>query len=495
MGSSSSSRQRRHLAPSDASLAQLVCEIERAAADDTASLAVSAAAFRRLADHCRDRIRGKAVATLGSGTGADDIVQDVLVIAWGRRATLTQIGDFLAWACGVARNLALDALRAQRGDPLHAAAPLDAARSHTDGGALTRADFERRDLFRRVRLELAALDRHDREALELHYTHGLSTQEVAAALGISRDAAQQRIHRARRRLGARARHLLPIFGVVLAVDRPVSAADAARTRVSSADAARTCASTARPRRSAGGPTTLLTAALALLAIAIVIGVRAFDDGTTIVTRRLTTPAGTTPVVARRTRSLPTDSSTTSGLPEAPQTPTHVAWLSDPDYTFWTDATQIDDAFFGASDGAVIDAYGQELLDGVSQFFFRLSECLRDDVLRISYRAGETAYPRIEIDLQFSLGPGLPAFPSRKLGARMAEQRDIAYRLPDVSLPPIGPMTLSLCIQSAFERARFPEPPGGESRTVQYHASIDYAVLLLALEQMSAVASGERQATP
>lgn len=205
-----------------------------------------------------------------------------------------------------------------------------------------------------------------------------------------------------------------------------------------------------------GPTTLLTAVLALLAIAIVIGVRAFDDGTTIVTRRLTTPAGTTPVVARRTRSLPTDSSATSSLPEAPPTPTHVAWLSDPDYTFWTDATQIDDAFLGASDGAVIDAYGQELLDGVSQFFFRLSECLRDDVLHISYLAGETAYPRIEIDLQFSLGPGLPAFPSRKPGARMAEQRDIAYRLPDVSLPPIGPVTLSLCIQSAFERARFPE---------------------------------------
>ena len=39
--------------------------------------------------------------------------------------------------------------------------------------------------------------------------------------------------------------------ILLAVDHPVSAADAARTRVSSADAARTCASTARPRRSAG----------------------------------------------------------------------------------------------------------------------------------------------------------------------------------------------------------------------------------------------------
>jgi len=495
MGSSSSG-QRRHLAPSDASLAQLVCEIERAATDDAASLAVAAAAFRRLADRCRDRIRGKAAATLGSGTGVDDIVQDVFVIAWGRRATLTQIGDFLAWACGAARNLALDARRAQRRDPLHAAAPLDAALSHTDDGALTRADLERRDLFRRVRLELAALDRHDREALELHHAHGLSTQEVAAALGISRDAAQQRIHRARRRLGARARHLLPIFGVVLAVDRSVSAADAARTRVSTADAARTCASTTRPRRSAAGPITLLTAALALLATAIVIGVRAFDDGTPIATRRLATPAGTTPVVARRARSLPADSSATSGLPEAPPTPMHVAWLSDPDYTFWTDATQIDDAFLGASDGAVLDDYGQELLDGVSQFFFlRLSECLRDDVLGIKYRAGETAYPRIEIDLQFSLGPGLPAFPSRKPGARMAKQRDVAYRLPDVALDPVGPMMLSMCIQSAFERALFPEPPGGGSRTVQYHASIDYAVLHLALERMFAVARGERRATP
>ena len=496
MGSSSSSRQRRHLALSNVSLAQLVREIERAAADDAASLAVAATAFRRLADHCRDRIRGKAAATLGSDTGADDIVQDVFVIAWGRRATLTQIHDFPAWACKVAHNLALDALGAQRRDPLHAAAPLDAARSHTDDGALTCADLERRDVFRRVRLELAALDRHDREALELHHAHGLSTQEIAAALGISRDAAKQRIHRAGRRLGARARHLLPIFGVVLAVDRPVSAADAARTRVSSADAARTCASTARPRRSAGGPTTLLTAVLALFAIAIVIGVRAFDEGTTIVTRRLTTLAGTTPVVARRTPSLPTDSSATSGLLEAPPTPTHVEWLSDPDYTFWTDATQIDDAFLGASDGAVIDAYGQELLDGVSQFFFlRLSQCLRDDVLRISYRAGETAYPRIEIDLQFSLGPGLPAFPSRRPGARMAKQRDVAYRLPDVSLTPIGPMALSLCIQSAFEWALFPEPPGGGSRTVQYHASIDYAVRHLALERMFAIASGERRATP
>lgn len=474
MGSSSSSSRRRHRAPSDASLAQLVHEIERAAgADDTASLAVAGAAFGRLAERCRDRIRRKAAATLGPGTGADDIVQEVLVIAWGRRATLTQIGDFLAWACGVARHLALDALRAQRGDPLHAAAPLDAALSHADGRALTRVDLERRDLFRRVRLELSALDRHDREALELHHAHGLSTQQVAAALGISRDAAQQRIHRARRRLGARARHLLPIFGVVLAVYRGVSAAGAAPT----------CASTARPRRSAVTPATLLTA---LLAVAIVTGGRAFDDAT-IVTQRLTTPAGTTQVAARSTRSLPADSSATSNLPEVPPTVTHVEWLAHPDYTLWTDATQIDDALFGASDGAVMDGYGQELLDAVSQFFFsRLSECLREDVLRIGYGAGEATYRRIEIDLQFSLGPGLPAFPSRKPGARMAEQRDVAYRLPDVSLPPIGPMALSLCIQSAFERAMFPEPPGGGSRTVQYHASIDYAVRHLAIERIFAV---------
>jgi hypothetical protein len=135
----------------------------------------------------------------------------------------------------------------------------------------------------------------------------------------------------------------------------------------------------------------------------------------------------------------------------------------------------------------MDGYGQELLDAVSQFFFsRLSECLREDVLRIGYGAGEATYRRIEIDLQFSLGPGLPAFPSRKPGARMAEQRDVAYRLPDVSLPPIGPMALSLCIQSAFERAMFPEPPGGGSRTVQYHASIDYAVRHLAIERIFAV---------
>jgi hypothetical protein len=72
---------------------------------------------------------------------------------------------------------------------------------------------------------------------------------------------------------------------------------------------------------------------------------------------------------------------------------------------------------------------------------------------------------------------------------MAEQRDVAYRLPNVFLPPIGPMSLSLCIKPSFDRALFPEPPAGGSRTVQYHASIDYAILPLAFERMFAADGG------
>ena len=73
---------------------------------------------------------------------------------------------------------------------------------------------------------------------------------------------------------------------------------------------------------------------------------------TIGTRRLTTtPAGAAPAVARGTPALAADSSAASDLLEASPTAAHVEWLTHPDYTLWTDATQIDDALFGASDGA------------------------------------------------------------------------------------------------------------------------------------------------
>lgn len=128
-------------------------------------------------------------------TSADDLAAQVFAIAC-RRVDEIQWDTVRPWLYGIARGVVANHLRSmQRGRRLFGRMSLERG---------TEADQPDEVIVRRSEDEavMRALDRlsgDDREILMLAAWEELTAPEIALALGISRTAAEQRYHRAKRR--------------------------------------------------------------------------------------------------------------------------------------------------------------------------------------------------------------------------------------------------------------------------------------------------------
>jgi RNA polymerase sigma-70 factor (ECF subfamily) len=129
---------------------------------------------------------------VSSRTLADDLLQETFLAAWKDRGRLARdVTDPKAWLFGIARNRALNALRADR-RALRAVARLTYERSVASpdpGEAVAVRDF----LVKSLRPE-------DRILLILRYVHGFDSNELSVIVGKSSEAVRQQLSRARRQL-------------------------------------------------------------------------------------------------------------------------------------------------------------------------------------------------------------------------------------------------------------------------------------------------------
>jgi RNA polymerase sigma factor (sigma-70 family) len=126
---------------------------------------------------------------------AADVVQDTFVIAAPRMSSLRDPERLRSWLYTVARN---ECLRRLRGLSLQA--PLEEAPEVTDEAADVAADVEKAELRALVRQALPGVAATEQEVLELQLRHGLSADEVASVLGISRNHAHALMSRGRDQL-------------------------------------------------------------------------------------------------------------------------------------------------------------------------------------------------------------------------------------------------------------------------------------------------------
>lgn len=141
----------------------------------------------------------------GDAALAEDVVQETFAQALRRRGEYDAgRGSIATWLSTLSRNIIRDQLRAhRRGDELAAAwQQIDhslgqifaaLAQSPLPGEVLQRS--ETRDL---VNMAIANLPETYRSALTRKYVAGESLEQIAAALGISADAAKSLLARARR---------------------------------------------------------------------------------------------------------------------------------------------------------------------------------------------------------------------------------------------------------------------------------------------------------
>lgn len=135
-----------------------------------------------------------AYASFGNHELAQDAVQETFLKAFTRLDSLRDPVRFKQWLVSITRNVC-HSLR--RKETRHVSSALDEA----DARAAVLPNIETRDLHRLIRDKLMALDEGPREVLLLHYFAGKSQKEIAELLGISPEAAQKRVSRAREVLG------------------------------------------------------------------------------------------------------------------------------------------------------------------------------------------------------------------------------------------------------------------------------------------------------
>ncbi len=153
------------------------------------------AAFRTLVARKLPRIHALARRVLGDGEQADDVAQDTFLRVW-RLARDWRPGEarFDSWLHRVVLNLCYDRLRKRRETPV-AETP-----EQVDPAPGADQRLQGDDASRRVQAAIARLPARQREAIMLQTYQELTNIETAAVMGISVEALESLLSRARRAL-------------------------------------------------------------------------------------------------------------------------------------------------------------------------------------------------------------------------------------------------------------------------------------------------------
>ena len=165
-------------------------------------------AFREFYDRYAAWMRSWFLRQTGSDSAALDLTAETFAQAWhaSRRFRDMADGSGAPWLFGIARNLLRQYHKHNR---IESAARerlgLPAAWADCEDYGAVDERLEAGSLAPALRLAIKALPREQRRALELRVVQQLEYEEVAGALGCSKNAARLRVSRALRALGLKLR--------------------------------------------------------------------------------------------------------------------------------------------------------------------------------------------------------------------------------------------------------------------------------------------------
>jgi RNA polymerase sigma-70 factor, ECF subfamily len=155
------------------------------------------AAFACLVDRYQSEVRACIVIRIDQAVDADDIAQEVFIVAFRRLEDFDGSHPFGAWLRGIALNLVRNHRRRHRERPVGGSAELEliaaSAIEHLAAGGEHRLAERLEDCLQR-------LGERERDLLNLRYAEGLSLVDVCARRGLKHSALTMSLHRARERL-------------------------------------------------------------------------------------------------------------------------------------------------------------------------------------------------------------------------------------------------------------------------------------------------------
>jgi RNA polymerase sigma-70 factor (ECF subfamily) len=152
------------------------------------------AAFARVVHLHYDLVYRIAWRMLGGPGEAEDVAQEVFLRLWRGAERLRETRSLRAWLARVAANLAIDRMRRRRPDSSVELSDL------ADPAAGPERLAERQAASKIVDAAIAALPERQRVAIVLTYYEELANADVADALGVSIEAVESLLARARRKL-------------------------------------------------------------------------------------------------------------------------------------------------------------------------------------------------------------------------------------------------------------------------------------------------------
>jgi RNA polymerase sigma-70 factor, ECF subfamily len=121
---------------------------------------------------------------VGDPAAAEDVTQEAFLSIWRSTARYDPTrGSVRAWALGIVRNRAIDALRREGGRAPKLNLDDDAVLERRPAPEQTEAEALRRETARQVRGALGALPTEQSQVIELAYFGGFTQSEIARMLG------------------------------------------------------------------------------------------------------------------------------------------------------------------------------------------------------------------------------------------------------------------------------------------------------------------------
>jgi RNA polymerase sigma-70 factor (ECF subfamily) len=165
-------------------------------------------AFRKLVERHQRRAFAVALARVRDESDAREIVQEAFLRAYKSLPSFEGSATFFTWLYRIITNLSIDLMR----KPGRQAADFDETRHAEEAGdsdfpLLSRYDgadpmdvVRRREIAKRLQSALDALPSYHRTVIVLREIEGLSYEEMAVAMGVSKGTIMSRLFHARQKL-------------------------------------------------------------------------------------------------------------------------------------------------------------------------------------------------------------------------------------------------------------------------------------------------------
>jgi len=146
----------------------------------------------------KDRLYRFALRMVDNTTEAEDVVQEVLIKLWHKRAELPSINNLEAWSIRLTRNLSVDKLRAKKRPTESLDMQLNIVSTYQNPAQLT----ERKDTVKRIHQLIQTLPENQKLVLQLRDIEELSYKEIAAFLDMPMNQVKVNLFRGRQNLKA-----------------------------------------------------------------------------------------------------------------------------------------------------------------------------------------------------------------------------------------------------------------------------------------------------